>query len=458
VVIALGLALIAPSRRAGAGAEATEAACEYLVTQPSSLDNVTLHESEGVTQPIDPLGSFSNIFIDASFPVPNARIARLRILRWDPAALAPDPTTVALRSLYFNTTYFSTNPVSVSVPPVVTRELAHIAEPSNAMLAVDLQNAGETDVYANYDASGDPALPVVLRYGGDNVRTPVAGAHPVLSHELCGEASLQELYVVQSVMTTTAPYGVAPYEFIQRFRVPWRSRLEAVELALGVNMPATVYATGVVGILEPPAGSTPPVNVPAFLSYAYVGEYVGDLPHWSSTGGFFTPITLEPGQDYWMVVRTLHSHNLYTRSLTGAESQDFTDGIGPLFVRNTDTGAWQPLPGKALNFRIIGEPIGLVDVAGPPPASGVAMALRVTPNPARGQAVVSWARAQGAVRLTVSDVHGRRVASGAANGSAGRWTWRGTGDDGRALPAGVYHVRATDAAGVSAASRVVLVR
>ena len=104
------------------------------------------------------------------------------------------------------------------------------------------------------------------------------------------------------------------------------------------------------------------------------------------------------------------------------------------------------------------EPLGVLDVPTTPPARGD-LQLRVAPNPSRGSSFVTWSGATGPLRFDVLDERGRRVAEGRGEASAeGRWLWRGTHDDGRPLPAGVYFVRARDDAGHAATERVVLVK
>jgi len=62
------------------------------------------------------------------------------------------------------------------------------------------------------------------------------------------------------------------------------------------------------------------------------------------------------------------------------------------------------------------------------------------------------------MRVEVFAADGRRVASTAREAGAGQWTWTGQREDGGRAPAGVYFVRATDAAGHSGSLRLALVR
>ena len=144
---------------------------------------------------------------------------------------------------------------------------------------------------------------------------------------------------------------------------------------------------------------------------------------------------------------------------------------------------WIPNRGRALCFRLIGEPLARQmprgrlrprplgeatpdgrmpqpSIATPTdPSRSAVLSLRVAPNPARGASFVSWSGAAGALRIEVMDAQGRLVAANSGRAAAeGQWLWSGARDDGRPLPAGVYFVRGTDAAGRVASDRVVLIR
>ena len=171
-------------------------------------------------------------------------------------------------------------------------------------------------------------------------------------------------------------------------------------------------------------------------------------------GDFDHSTMLFPGRDYWLTFRTEHYFRPYARVLTGTEGADFTSAIGPLFSRGAFAEAWSPAPNRALNFRLIGAPQATTGVE-PAPPRREAFQLRVVPNPASGAAVVRWSGAAGPVRLEVLDARGRRVAGSA--GAEGQWNWSGRDAAGRALPAGIYFVRASDARHRTAVQRVALV-
>ena len=75
---------------------------------------------------------------------------------------------------------------------------------------------------------------------------------------------------------------------------------------------------------------------------------------------------LHPGVDYWLIARTAGSYSPRARTRTGLEGPDFTDAIGPLYLRTADGAAWEHDPAHALCFRLIGSPYSLLD-AGPTP-------------------------------------------------------------------------------------------
>ena len=98
---------------------------------------------------------------------------------------------------------------------------------------------------------------------------------------------------------------------------------------------------------------------------------------------------------------------------------------------------------KAANFLIrIAEPTSGVDAAGTPPASRFEDA---SPNPVRAAASLAFTLARDArVELAIHDVTGRRVAtvaSGAYPAGSHTVVWSGRGDDGHALPGGLYFAR-----------------
>jgi len=491
----IALAILAPSPRAAMRPGAVPSAmvyprCDYLLQQGGSTGTFTVALNAGVIQPINFVGNVAACSLTVESLWSHGR---LEMVQWDPLTLAPDPTTVALRTRAFDPSQLMYNGVRADFyPPIVTRTIAKVADPPRQTTAIDWRATGSFYAHTMHvESDGPPDVPAALQYpAGGGARTPLPGTHPVLSHAVCGgDDVLQGLYVIQSVMTTNRLLDVTWYDLIQRFRVPVRSRLHWVEVAFGVN-PNQVYYDPLIAIVDAEGASTPPTSLPPSLVEAPYAYFVTS-PFWGSHYDFDHLITLEPGHDYWLLVRVEHQYLLYSRTLTGGESADFAANIGPFFRRTTLDGSWEAVPGQALSFRLIGEPLepgarigfktperwpgvrdpggverggtsletsSAVGVTRSTPGSGT-LRLRVAPNPSRGAALVSWSGATGSMRVDVLDAQGRRVAgvSGIA-GPEGRWLWRGVHDDGRPLPGGVYFVRATDGGGRVVVDRVALVQ
>jgi hypothetical protein len=490
---ALATAAVPTAPRAGVREQALPSAlvypiCDRLLQQGGSTDVFTAGASSHVTQPI---GAPGNIAACSLTVVPTYSNGQLELVQWDPATLAPDPTTIALRTRGFDMTALAYGRTRADFyPPVVTQSLANVAEPPRPTTAIDWF-VGYNGHAMRFEANGSPDVPIALQLpAGGSARIPLPGAHPVLSHAVCGgDDALQSLRVLQSVMTTTGGISdTSCFEMIQRFRVPTRSRLHWVEVAFGVNGEPR-YFDPLIAILDADGLTVPPVSLPPSLVEAPYTQYVY-RPFWGSHYDFDHLITLEPGHDYWLLARVEHRYFLYSRVLTGGEGPDFTAAIGPFFQRTTLDGSWIAVPDRALCFRLIGEPIvprplprgrlkesGLGEAGGTAPghapsnaATAAAsvpraglepgvLSLRVAPNPSKGAALVSWSGAAGGMRVDLYDAEGRRVAGAASlAGAEGRWLWAGTRDDGRLLPAGVYIVRASDGQGRVVSDRVVLIR
>jgi len=465
VGVLLVLAVLAPSRRAGArsGPETIAAyypGCDYVLQQGGGGGTLYFGPAGwGITQPLNVVGNVAACSLGLQPPPYSA--GWLQVFEWDPLTLAPDPTTVALRSRAFTASELQYNHVRADFnPPIVTRPVPHLADPPRTTIAFDYRVTspynGQT-VY--YEGDGAPTTPGALQYPSGGSRTALPGPHPVLSHAVCGgDALLQSLYLVQSVMTTDIVMEMSNNELMQRFRVPVPALLHWVEVAFGQIQYFYPYNPGTIAILDAQGQSAPPPSLPGSLVEAYFSQNGVSSPFWGSHFDFDHLITLEPNHDYWLLARTNFQHGLYARFLTGGESADFTSNIGPFFRRANQDPNWLPVPDKALCFRLVGYPLEAISV--PSAAqSPSALRLQVTPNPARGAAVVSWAGATGSLRFEVLDARGRRVGGAAAlAGAAGRWSWPGADDEGRPLPAGVYFVRATDGGGRAAVDRVVLIR
>ena len=458
---------IAPSRPAGAccgismpaGSYST---CGIRVQQGGGSTAFVSGVNAGVTQPINVNGNVSACSLTVQRDTYYGQAA-MKVLQWDPLALAPDPTTLAYRTVTYDASYlyYTSNHYRADLyPPVVVKTINGVADGRPASLAMDFQGTdGYTSRTLTYDPDGASGVPTAYQYSPGGPRTPLTGNHPVLSHAVCGgDEFLQGLCVAQAVMTTNTLSDTGAYELIQRLRVPVQVRLRWVELAFGPDPRNHMGDPGWIGIMDAMDGSAPPTTLPPFIAIAGFANCDLVTGAWYTHYDFDHMPMLEPGHDYWLWVRVRNRYRLYSRTLTGSEGPAFTSNIDGYFGRTTDTGAWTQIAGQAMCFRMIGDPLGVLDVPAPPlKLSG--LHLGVSPNPTHGGAFVIWSGASGAVRFDVLDARGRRVGGGTSvEGAEGRWLWRGAHDDGRRLPAGVYFVRASDAAGHVAIERAVLVR
>jgi hypothetical protein len=462
----LAVALAAPGFAAprAAGSSATPAtnsvaSCGEFLQSAAGISSVQMNPSCGVTQP---LGIIANVAAcSLSLGLPWDASGSLRVVQWDPLGLAPDPTTVALRTLAFSASALTNNHVGVSFSqPVVVRSVDHVADPPGSTVALDFQMDPASWDWENalYDGNAAAEVPAGFQYGSNGVRIPLPGSHPGVGHVICGgDASVQALEVVQSVMRANALLDTANEEVIQRFRVPVRTTLQWVELAFDAYFIAPSITPGVVAIYDGTGSTSPPVTLP--LVTTSFGQFYTQVPRgWSSPYDFDQVITLEPNHDYWLRVAMHHVFPIYSRVLTGGESDDFTTSIGGFYGRTTATGTWTSIMGHALSFRLIGEPQAETAILTPAPTRG-GLRLSVEPTPSRGTARVRWTGAAGALRIDVLDARGRRVAHAENSpGERGQWVWNGLDDAGRALPAAVYFLRATDDARRVATGRVVWVR
>ena len=465
VAILFLLSVFGPSRRARAlpdpaPSEVTYAGCDTVIQQAAGDAVVALGPYAGVVQPIIPetnvascsLGGVRKGDYDTGVAV---------IVEWDPLRLVPDPTVVALRARSFGVCTLGYSSILIGwSPPVILRRSEHLAEPPRTTAA--LEYVGYTGGQQwHYQAAGPQDAPVAYSCGPPPLSTPVPlpGSHPVLSHVVCGgDSQLQALAVVQSVVTTNTLTDTAQTQLLQRFRVPVETRLSWVELAFGTVSPRNPPVPGDIAILDAQGVDTPPVMLPTPLATAPVKSAVWTIPVWDSHTGRDLGITLEHDHDYWLLVDVTHCYGVYARNRTGTESMDFLAGIGGFHSRDALADSWTERPDQTLCFRLIGEPTGPIGVSPGATLSG-GLRLRVAPNPARGASKISWSGAVGTVRIEVLDVRGRRVGAGTVSaGAVGDWSWRGAGNNGQRLPAGVYFVRAIDGAGRMAVQRLVLVR
>jgi hypothetical protein len=341
---------------------------------------------------------------------------------------------------------------------VILRTIAGLAEPPRSTTAVEFFVTSSDDAQVGYNSNEPGPAPTMISIPQTGPRTPVAGSHAVMSHSICGgDEALQALRVVQSVMTTNTVLDTANLEYIQKFRVPEDCILHWVELAFPLN---NVYTAGdgQLSIYDAEGQGTPPQVYGTPLASAGFYASYGSPATWQSHFDFSSFPGLVRDHDYWLVVNNSRHFPVYAKNLNGSESADFTSRIGPLFRRPGEGAGAVTMPNRALDFRLIAEPAVTTGVLPPTPGRGD-LRLAVTPNPSRGAARVRWTGAAGALRIDVLDARGRRVAHAEnAPGDRGQWVWNGRDDAGRALPAAVYFLRATDDAGRVATGRVVWVR
>jgi len=466
VVLLLALALLAPVLRVGADRSLPEAdlyypQCTILDQGGSGATSLyTVPSGEGFRQPVRFVGNLAACSL-ATQPFQNASVT-FDLIYWDPATLAPPPGSIALQSRSYSTTYSTLNAARNDfLPPQVTRALSNVAEPPPTALAIEY--------HVTYDAVGaafqaqlasdDPSnAGAGSRILGDGSPASLPGGHPVFTYAVCGgDDALQQLRLVQAVMTTNVDLAPVTYELIQKFQVPVATQLGWVEFALDRVNWAAPLDYGRVRIVDAQGQATPPIDYGTPLADA---NFIDDTrypwtPRWCSHFDFTTTPTLAAHHDYWLVLTTNSDYLPMGRALTGTESPYFQTAIGTLFARGEATLPAAEIPGRALAFRVIGTPTGTVDVD-PRVRARAEFALRLVPNPARVATSITWSGAQGTVAIEILDPRGRRVAS--ATSDAGRWSWNGVAADGHALPAGVYFVRARDGAGHTANARITLVR
>jgi hypothetical protein len=429
-----------------------------LISEPVITGFETLQGGGALVQP---LGTAGNLQACSLTVVPNVYVyGRLDVLLWDPTALAPDPTTVALRSLAYSISTTATWESKLGIGfgnTIVTQAVPGVADPPRSTTALELRA-----YFGNGTVGADPnsasSSPSALSVGPSGTYQPLPGSHPVLSHFVCGgDAGAQDLRLIQCVMTANTLNPGSGVVLAQKFRVPVAAALQTVEIAVA---PADfVYGDyGQILVLDAEGQSEPPVDLSGQLFSAQFVAPLNSRAAWIVPfGGSSTP-ALVPNHDYWLIVDTGLRFMVYMKTLTGTESPYFTTGIGPMFSRSASAHPFNPIPGYALDFRIIGTPTGTVSVGTPAPLRR-ALALSVAPNPARGNVNVTWSSAVAGVRFEVLDERGRRVSLGDWQTAAeGRWTWSALNNRGQPVPAGVYFLRAVDGLGVRAMQRVVVLR
>jgi hypothetical protein len=454
--VLLAFATFAPALRAREAAPAASDVVGCNVGALAGTDGTKLiGPTTGVLQPFDGTVAVQSCSLAVDYTYYSN--GRFSIDYWDPLLLMPDPTTVALRSRNYNASELQYNHVRFDFGPLVVQSVAGVAERGRTLLAADYFDTDYSNAQnVHFWIDGPVGMPSGYSYTTPMAIAPMPGPHPVLGVSLCpadpGDADLR---VVQSVVTTTSLNGFAPYEYLQRFRVPVRVDVRQFELPFGSNNYVYPSALGLVAIADAQAYPAPTASPFPTLTQANFFNIGLSVAQWATHYDFDQSVTLLPNHDYWLLVRAANTYPMWIHDITGSEGPDFAAGIGEFYERDTPAGAWIPQSGKVLPFRLIGTPIVPLAVT---PALGRGLRVGIEPNPARGAAIVRWSGASGNVRFEVLDPRGRRVSSVDASGAEGTWMWRGGGDDGQPFAPGVYFVRAVDASGASGVTRVVLLR
>lgn len=448
------IVVLALSTGSGEAGASTNSTCAQPLQSQDGGGSFSLGYNSGVLQPIGLPGTVARCSLATESAYTSTTLS---LVAWDPVTLMADPTTVALRTRAFTYSECLTGGNTMNlVPPLVTRKMAGLADPPRPTVALDYRNTFSFGVAQtiHWNPAGAAIIPTAYSYYVGGPVTPFGGDHPVIAHELCSDDGTdEELLVMQCIMTTTAALDTASYDWAQGFRVPQRTFAKWIELALAPGPvrgdPGLLHLT----LVDALGGANPSSGVPLASSSGYFYSFsYGFTPSWVPLAPFAETVTLEPGHDYWLVVRTDHDYTTLARVLTGTESTDFLYSIGPLLRRDAPWESWQPIADRRASFRLIGGTDVVLAVGDPPSPS---LRLTAAPKPARGDVTLGWSGATGPVRLEVLDVRGRRVARRDGDGASGQWSWRASAGGGRV---GTYFARITDAAGRVAVERVVMVR
>lgn len=421
VVILLLFALAIAGRTSRASSRGTGPVLDWTYCTPSiqsggsdslsAIYSYTASTQSRFIQPIAGQASLAHVSLDVHDPNRGESTGRLSVVLWDPVALVPDPTTVALRSISYGMSQLAGDGAQMALdPPVVLQSVAGVAEAPRANAAIDwLMTYNNWYPYNEQDlawtSNGDPATPRAYRFS-TGTADPLPGANGVLGHALCAsDAATQQMRVCQSVMRCdTVPPPTAANALVQRFRVPQRTDVGWIELAFG-SLGAT-SAVGSVAILDAQGSATPPTDASTALVQADLGGVTAGA--WGTHFDFDRSTTLEAGHDYWLWVTTSAYYSVYLRRMTGGESGAFTSSIGELWRRTSAAGDWSPLVARVLAFRLIGTPNVVVGVEPHDPAAA-SLHLTAAPNPATTASTIRWGGARGSVRFEVFDPTGRRV-------------------------------------------------
>src|SRR5260221_5635608 len=138
VVVVLLLALATSHLRAMGSWPPPPPACDYVVdSQTSGTTSTALAPGVGVIQPLGLITNLSQVRLDVLTGGYAYAFTRVSVLSWDPQALAPDASTIALRSAeLIVSSYVNVTLGPTLVPPVVLRSLSNVAEPMRSTSAI----------------------------------------------------------------------------------------------------------------------------------------------------------------------------------------------------------------------------------------------------------------------------------------------------------------------------------
>ena len=148
-------------------------------------------------------------------------------------------------------------------------------------------------------------------------------------------------------------------------------------------------------------------------------------------------------------------------SVTGAPIGATDVSLNPLFCDLPNDivslSAGSPLVSLAGCGRVGALGVGCTAAVSVPGVGAATLGhLRIAPQPSRGATRFTWSPVAGPVELALYDVTGARRWSRAFPAGVSEHVWTGVGDDGAALPAGVYFARLTQGTARSDATVVVV--
>ena len=401
----------------------------------------------GISQPLVGSGPFSAASID--IPAWEASFSL-----WDPVNLRPDPATVALRRTTLGSSFGgATGAAFAPNPVVVTSPVAGVADYVSTNVVFEGFGGG-----GGYTRSSGPVASAFAAYSfatQNGPRSLLASDGPPSTHSAttlsCEDTILARL--AQAVMSTSALPAPAQRNYLQVFRVARPIYVDWVELAFH-DIVASDQA--VAKVINPNGASVPPVTLPiaGFTGTANF-NVIYPTPAWAPLTSFLPQgMLLLPGRDYWLYVSS--GWSLYEHEITGGESSDFVDHIGPLYSSTSDGGTLVPRPSRALCFRIIGHLSGTL--AAPRSAQVDAPKLAAVPNPSRHAFRLNLPSGETFASIEVLDAQGRRVARPPVTEARDNATWSGCDDRGALMPNGTYLVVVRTKSGLRRSTRVVLER